>query len=213
MLSQFVHKYIKRKPRQNIFYSLLIRQADYMVEATELMLAYLDKPGKKRRKKARRVEKKADDVRRRLVKELNNTFITPLDREDIHALSRNLDDVVDYAYTTTEELELFEIKTTDSLRELATMVHEGAVELREGVYHLPTDLATADRYAQRAKKVETHVEQVYRKALADLFVAPDDMDGMVHILKLREVYRHLSNAADRVDEAASHLSDMAVKMA
>jgi uncharacterized protein len=73
-------------------------------------------------------------VRRRLVKELNNTFITPLDREDIHALSRNLDDVVDYAYTTTEELELFEIKTTDSLRELATMVHEGAVELREGVY-------------------------------------------------------------------------------
>jgi uncharacterized protein Yka (UPF0111/DUF47 family) len=41
---------------------------------------------------------------------------------------------------------------------------------------------------------------------------PDDMDGMVHILKLREVYRHLSNAADRVDEAASHLSDMAVKM-
>ncbi len=212
MLSQFVHKFIKSEPHQDIFYSLLMRQADYMVEATETMLAYLDKPGKKRRKKARRLEKKADDVRRRLVEELNNTFITPLDREDIHALSRNLDDVVDYAYTTTEELELFELKTTDSLWELATMVHESAVELRQGVYHLPTDLATADHYAQRAKKIETHVERVYRQALADLFVPPDDMDGMVHILKLREVYRHLSNAADRVDEAASHLSDMAVKM-
>jgi uncharacterized protein len=213
MMSQFVNKYFAFEPRQDIFYALLIRQADYMVQTTKMLLAYLEKPGKKRRKKARRLEKEADDVRRRLVEELNNTFITPLDREDIHALSRNLDDVVDYAYTTTEELELFQIKTTDSLRELAGMVHEGAVELRQGVYHLPTDLAAADQFAQRAKKIETHVEQLYRQALADLFVPPDDMEGMVEILKLREVYRHLSNAADRVDEAASYLSDMAVKMA
>jgi uncharacterized protein len=210
MLTQFVHKFFK--PRQDIFYKLLIHQADYMVEATEMMLSYLDKPGKKRRKKARRLEKAADDVRRRLVKELNRTFITPMDREDIHALSRNLDDVVDYAYTTTEEIELFQIKATDPLRELATMIHEGAIELRQGVRHLPTDLAEADQCAQRAKKIETHVERVYRQALADLFVPPDDMAGMMKIMKLREVYRHLSNAADRVDEAASHLSDMAVKM-
>ncbi|MFO7538484.1 MAG: DUF47 family protein [Chloroflexota bacterium] len=211
MLSRFVHNFFK--PQQDIFYVLLLRQADYMVEATEMMMSYLDKPGKKRRKKARRLEKAADDVRRRLVKELNRTFVTPLDREDIHALSRNLDDVVDYAYTTTEEMELFQIKATDSLHELAMMLHEGSVELRQGVYHLPTNLTEADRCAQRAKKIETHVEQVYRKALADLFVPPDDMAGMMKILKLREVYRHLSNAADRVDEAASHLSDMAVKMA
>jgi uncharacterized protein len=213
MMAQFVDRFFRFEPRQDIFYSLLICQADYMVRSTKMLLAYLEKPGKKRRKKARRLEREADDVRRRLVEALNNTFVTPLDREDIHALSRNLDDVVDYAYTTTEELELFQIETTDSLWELATMVHEGALELHQSVCHLPADLEAADHFAQRAKKIETQVEQVYRQALADLFVPPDDMDGLVEILKLREVYRHLSNAADRVDEAASYLSDMAVKMA
>jgi len=201
------------KPRQDIFYELMIEQADYSVQATDMVLEYLDKPGKKRRKKTREIEKAADNVRRRLVAELNGTFITPIDREDIHALSRNLDDVVDYAYTTTEELELFEIEPNESLNQLASMVREGAVELHKGMQHLKDDPELANEHAQRAKKIETNVERVYRQTLADLFVPPKDLEGMVEILKLREVYRHLSNAADRIDEAANILSDIVVKMA
>ena len=200
------------KPRQDIFYELMIEQAEYSVEATDMVLEYLDKPGKKRRKKTRQIEKAADDVRRRLVAELNGTFVTPIDREDIHALSRNLDDVVDYAYTTTEELELFEIEPNESLNQLASMVREGAVELLKGMQHLKDNPELANEHAQRAKKIETYVERVYRKTLADLFVPPKDLKGMVEILKLREVYRHLSNAADRIDEAANILSDIVVKM-
>jgi uncharacterized protein Yka (UPF0111/DUF47 family) len=56
------------------------------------------------------------------------------------------------------------------------------------------------------------VERVYREALADLFHKPQDIEHIMEILKLREVYRHLSNAADRGDEAANHLSDIVVKM-
>ncbi|MDW8070748.1 MAG: DUF47 domain-containing protein, partial [Anaerolineae bacterium] len=66
--------------------------------------------------------------------------------------------------------------------------------------------------AQRAKGIENRVEVVYREALADLFRDPRDVHDVVRMLKLREVYRHLSNAADRGDEAANIIIDIVVKM-
>jgi uncharacterized protein Yka (UPF0111/DUF47 family) len=63
----------------------------------------------------------------------------------------------------------------------------------------------------RAKALENRVEQVYREALADLFSDPEDLDDVMDILKLREIYRHLSNAADRGDQAANVIGDIVVK--
>ncbi|HOV07437.1 MAG TPA: hypothetical protein PLV27_09290, partial [Anaerolineaceae bacterium] len=71
--------------------------------------------------------------------------------------------------------------------------------------------AVAAEHAQRAKALENRVETVYREALADMFIETDDVHTLVNILKLREVYRHLSNAADRGDEAANVLADIIVK--
>ena len=67
--------------------------------------------------------------------------------------------------------------------------------------------------AQRAKALENRVEDVYREALAELFSDAKDIDHMLIILKTREVYRHLSNAADRGDEAANVIGDIVVKIA
>jgi hypothetical protein len=69
----------------------------------------------------------------------------------------------------------------------------------------------ASDHAIRAKALENRVEHVYREALADLFKTPKDFEGMVQILKLREIYRHLSNAADQGDEAADVIGDIVVK--
>ena len=66
-------------------------------------------------------------------------------------------------------------------------------------------------HAQRAKALENRVENVYREAIADLFSGPEDIHHVVEMLKSREVYRHLSNAADRGDEAANVISDIVVK--
>lgn len=210
MFRQWIQNFMN--PRQDIFYSLLIQQAEYMVEATGMVLEYLEEPGKKRRKQTRQIEKDADNVRHQLVAELRRTFVTPIDREDIHQLSRSLDNVVDYAYTTTEQMEVFEIKPNGSLNKLATMMQEGAVNLYQGMLNLQKNPEKANACANRAKKIETEVEIFYRKVLAELFVPPADMQGVMDILKLREVYRHLSNTADRIDEAANNLSDIVVKM-
>jgi uncharacterized protein Yka (UPF0111/DUF47 family) len=71
----------------------------------------------------------------------------------------------------------------------------------------------AGDHAQRAKALENKVEDIYREALADLFSGAEDIHHVVKMLKLREVYRHLSNAADRGDEAANVIADIVVKIA
>jgi len=190
---------------------LLSQQAQYAVEANEMLLKYLNKPGVKFSGRVKQIEKDADEVRRILVDELNRTFATPLDREDINALSRNLDDVVDYAYTTTEEMEILGIKPNSYLKRMATLLLDGSVELQLAVERLAEHPGVANEHAQRAKALENRVERIYREALADLFDQPQDVEHIIEILKLREVYRHLSNAADRGDEAANHLNDIVVK--
>ena len=200
------------RPKQDRFLQLLIQQAEFAVEGSEMLLKYLNKPGDKLAMRTRQLEKDADEIRRILVDELNRTFVTPMDREDIHALSRNLDDVVDYAYSTTEEMEILGIEPNDFLKRMASLLRDAAVELHLGMLRLNDHPGVANEHAQRAKALENRVERVYREAIADLFDKPQDIEHIMEILKLREVYRHLSNAADRGDEAANHLSDIVVKM-
>lgn len=200
------------RKKQDRFLVLLIQQAEYAVEASEMLLKYLEKPGEKFSNRTRQIEKDADEVRRILVDELNRTFVTPMDREDIHALSRNLDDVVDYAYTTTEEMEMLGIEPNDYLKRMASLLRDASVELHLGMLRLGDHPGVTNEHAQRAKALENRVERVYREAIADLFHEPEDLDDIMEILKLREVYRHVSNAADRGDEAANHLSDIVVKL-
>ena len=138
--------------------------------------------------------------------------MTPIDREDINVLSRNLDDIVDYAYTTTEEMEILAITPNDFLKRMASLLRDAAVELHLAMERLQDHPGVANEHAQRAKALENRVEGVYREAIADLFHQPEDLDDIMEILKLREVYRHLSNAADQGDQAANHMSDIVVKM-
>jgi uncharacterized protein Yka (UPF0111/DUF47 family) len=109
-------------------------------------------------------------------------------------------------------MDVFEIEPNDYLMRMATLLRDASVELHLGVLRLADHPGVTNEHAQRAKALENRVETIYREALADLFSGPRDVDHVMEILKLREVYRHLSNAADRGDEAANHLSDIVVKM-
>jgi uncharacterized protein Yka (UPF0111/DUF47 family) len=95
---------------------------------------------------------------------------------------------------------------------MASLLKDAAYELLMAVNRLEEHVGVAGDHAQRAKALENRVESVYREALADLFCAAKDIEDVVRMLKLREVYRHLSNAADRGDEAANVIADVVVKM-
>jgi predicted phosphate transport protein (TIGR00153 family) len=198
--------------RPNRFIQLLLQQAEYTVQGTEALLEYVKDPSEEHAKAVTRLEKEADEIRRILIDELNRTFITPIDREDIHALSRAIDDVLDYAYTTVDEMVILEVEPNDFLRRMVSLLCDATREIHLGVLRLSDHPGVTEDHAVRAKALENRVETVYREALADLFHQPQDVEHIVHMLKMREIYRHLSNAADRGDEAANVLSDIVVKM-
>ena len=201
------------KKRQNVFIRMIRDQAALTLEGMDALKDYMS--GKNHEAAARLVakEKQADEARRILIDELNRTFVTPFDREDIFALSRAIDDVIDYAFSTVNEMELFDVQATPFMQRIASLLRDAAYELLQAVDRLDKNPHVAGEHAQRAKALENRVEDVYREALAELFKGADDLEHVIRILKLREVYRHLSNAADRGDEAANVIADIVVKIA
>jgi len=206
-------EWLKRflKPRQSNFIELLIQQGEYTIAIVEALQAYFKKQSAKKSSIARQIEKDADEVRRILVHELLNTFVTPIDREDLFALSRSLDNFVDYIYTTIEELEIFEMQASEDVSEIASLLLEMAIELHLAMQRLLDHPGVATEHARRVKSLENQIEDAYRRRLAELFSGPEDVHHVMEMLKAREVLRHLSNAADQGDMAADIIMDVVVK--
>ncbi|MGD9094101.1 MAG: DUF47 family protein, partial [Anaerolineales bacterium] len=114
------------KRRPNRFIELLIQQAALTEEGMVALDNYFEKPIKKRADSLEKLESEADEIRRILIDELNRTFVTPFDREDIHALSRAIDDMLDYAYTTVIEMSILEVKPNDYMREIGSLLIKSA---------------------------------------------------------------------------------------
>lgn len=201
------------KPRQDKFLQLLIRQAEITLGGMVALELYMKKRSDKHAAAVIQAEKDADEVRRILIDDLNRTFVTPMDREDIFALSRAIDDVMDYAYSTVEEMQLLDVEPNDFLRRIVSLLHDAANEIHLAMLRLKENPGVASEHASRAKALENRVERVYREAVADLFSGPEDIQQVMKMLKLREIYRHLSNCADRGDAAANVIHDIVVKMA
>jgi len=172
----------------------------------------MNNTGEEVAKRVSKAEKEADEIRRILIDELNRTFVTPFDREDIFALSRAIDDVVDYGHTTVDEMLILDVKPNPYLRRMASLLREAAEEIYLAICRLEKHPNVANDHAVQAKALENRVERVYREAIAELFHGPEDLHHIMDMLKLRELYRHLSNAADRGDEAANVILNIVVKM-
>jgi predicted phosphate transport protein (TIGR00153 family) len=200
----------KKKP--NIFLKLIHDQASLTLDGLEALKAFMISSDPAASALLSSKEKEADEARRILIDELNKTFITPFDREDIFLLSRTIDDVLDYAYSTVSEMEILKVEPTNFMQNMASILRDAAYELLMAVDRLEKHPGVANDHAQRAKSLENRVEEVYREALADLFSGAEDIQHVIKMLKSREVYRHLSNAADRGDEAANVIADIIVKI-
>ena len=199
------------RSREKDFLKELGEQAQKTREGLEALEAYLKDGDEEQAKRVQAIEKEADELRRILIDDLNRTFVTPIDREDLYALSRTIDDVLDYGYSTLDEMVGLGVKPNTYLQRLVSILRESADELYLGVIQLKAHPQVALDHATRAKALENRAESVYRSAVADLFKEPKTVEDIVEILKMREIYRHLSNAADRGDEAANILGDNVVK--
>src|SRR5512140_1753103 len=179
--------------RENVFLKLIHDQASLTLEGLDALKAYLDTADPASSALLNTKEKEADEARRILIDELNKTFVTPFDREDIFSLSREIDDVLDYANTTVDEMEILEVSPTPYMARMASLLFEAAQEIELAVERLQDKhYSVAADHAQRAKAFENRVETVYREAIADLFRGPKNVKHVMGMLKVREIYRHLS---------------------
>jgi len=202
-------KFFKKKPDK--FILMLINQASLTFKGLEVLQEYMKSHEHSLAEELTRIEMKEDEVRRILIDELNQTFVTPIDREDIFSLSRAIDDVLDYAYSTVSEMDVLNVEPTTFMMRMTSLIKDASYELYMAMKRLEGHPAVASEHSQRAKALETRVEAVYREAIADIFSGPEDVHHVFEMLKRREVLRHLSNAADRVDEAANLIADIVVK--
>lgn len=195
------------RKEKNRFYDLLCRQTAKTLEGLGALADYMDDCGLNCVRLVKKFETEADDLRVRLIEELDRTFVTPIDREDIFDLSRAIDDVMDYANSTVLEMEAFEVKPDEHIKVMVNILIDAGNSINEAISSLESDPKRAQRQANRAKACENQMEDAYRQALARLFKGTDP----VLMFKKREVYRHLSNAGDRGDEAADIISHIIMK--
>ena len=191
------------------FYKLLSDQANKTQEGLGALLEFINNPNQDNGNRVSQLEEEADEIRRILIDDLNRTFVTPIDREDIFSLSRSVDDVIDYAETTVEEMLVLDIKPDAHIKQTVEILFEASKNIANAVKNIKEHPGVCIEYIIKAKKAEHKIERLYREALAELFSTND----VIKILKTREVYRHLSNAADRVASAADVISDILVKNA
>ena len=214
-------------PRMPDFYGLLNEQCDILVEAMDALVEFMQDGSEEKGLKVRQIEKRADRLKARNVEILNRAFATPMDREDIYDAVVALDMGINYAKTTVRELEALGLAPDEFMREMAAEYKNAALALQQGFRKLTSNSIEGEEDARAARKTERNTEKIYRRALAHLFdtdemaarLKDDETDPhvqtmhtVVDMFKRREVYRHMSNGADRLADAAERLHDIIVKI-
>jgi uncharacterized protein len=190
------------------FYKLLAAQSEKTLEGIKQLKLYMKTGLNEDGEKLVAFEKEGDELRRILIDELNKTFITPFEREDIFILSRAIDDMLDYSRSTYEEMQILGLHPTDETRSMVELILEASEDINYAIAYLKNNPRIASEHAVTAKKVENKTETEYRKCLVKLL----EGDDVKYILKMREVYRHLSNLADKIDYAADVIGHIVVKI-
>lgn len=231
LLTRVVDRVLPKTPD---FFALVDEQCDMAVATLEELIVYMESGKKKIGKHVKAMEKEGDELKRRNIEILNTAFSTPMDREDIYRAIVEIDHVMNYAKSTVREMEIFGVSPDQYTLQMAVHLKEGAEALQSGFKKLSENAILAEGDALAARKCERAIEKVYRRALAELFdissyvedirAKKEQVDSKVeaeilaleHVMeafKRREIYRHMSNAGDRLARAAATLYDIVVKIA
>jgi uncharacterized protein Yka (UPF0111/DUF47 family) len=195
-------------PKMPDFFALLTEQCQFVARTAGLLVEFMETGDPAIGEQIRADEHEADKVKIRNLHTLNESFSTPIDREDIHRAIIDLDEVVNYCKSTVSEMAVLGLGPDKQCLEMAMHLKMGADALAMGFARLSREPAAAAADADVGRKAERKVEKAYRRAIAELFQG----DDYIHMFKRREIYRHLSNAADRMSNCANTLHDIVVKM-
>jgi predicted phosphate transport protein (TIGR00153 family) len=199
-------------PRETKFFELLAELSSAMNEGARLLRGILEDPHdlEARVEQMQAIEHRGDKAIHAIMTKLNQTFITPFDREDIHHLASSLDDVLDYMNTAATRLVMYKIaQPTAAAAELAGILVLQSEELARGVSLLEKD-GKVMQHCDEVNRLEDEADQISRKAIGALFEYEKDP---IQLIKMKELYEVLETATDKAEDAANVLEAIVLKSA
>jgi predicted phosphate transport protein (TIGR00153 family) len=198
-------------PREIAFFDMFRKAAHNMIEGSrllkEMMESYTNPLAQARRIKD--VEHIGDGITHDIVRKLNQTFITPIDREDIYGLASALDDILDIVEAISDRFVVFKIpRPTDNAVKLADILHKAAVSVGAGIDHLGKQHRDLQEFCIQVNSLENEADRVTRDAISVLF---DDEKDPVAVIKWKEIYENFEEGTDRCEDVANILERIALK--
>lgn len=199
-------------PHDKIYFDLFEKQAGVMKEAAWQLVALTEDftNVKEKRHEIEKLEHKGDQITHDIYKQLNSSFITPIDPEEISALASSLDEVLDYIDGATEKMYYYNIGSTDAhMIELAKLIHMSTTEIESAVKGIRSikDPRYIEERCIEVNRLENLADDVLAHAVTDLFKTND----AITIIKLKDIYEHLETATDYCEDVANVLSDIAIR--
>ena len=192
-------------PRETSFFDFFEEHAALTIEGTKEFLSMVT-TGANIPAKCRRIsdiEHETDTITHRCVEALHKTFITPIDRDQIHRLITRMDDIMDYVEAAAERIELYELTTmTSDCRDLADALHRAAQQVEGAVRGLRTlkEPQATLKLCIDINRLENETDAILRRSVARLF--KDEKDPIL-VIKWKEIYENLESAADRCEDVAN----------
>jgi predicted phosphate transport protein (TIGR00153 family) len=205
---------MKLFPREIDFFEIFDRAALNLTKAATLLVGLMENFDniEARSKEIYEAEQEGDLLTHEIMKKLKKTFITPIDREDRHALASRLDDVLDLIWGAVDRIAVFKIR--ESTEEAVSMskdllmttevMHKAIHKLKEKNY------SHVQEYCIEINRLENRIDRDFRDALGKLF---DEIKDPVLIIKWKEIYEHLEDASDKCEDVANVLESIVLKYA
>ncbi|MFC1860450.1 DUF47 domain-containing protein [Chloroflexota bacterium] len=202
-------------PREHRFFDLFEDSAGNMVKAAHVLKELVDnwEGAEGKIGEIARLEDEGDAITHQIMAQLNRTFVTPFDREDIALLAHSLDDVTDFIDAAADAMLIYRIDhPTSRAKELADIIVQAAVEVEKAIPQLRsrTKLGKILPQCVEINRLENVADEVYRSAIGELF---DDTTDMAQVIKWREIYEHMETATDRCEDVSNVLEGVALKYA
>ena len=200
-------------PREEKFFDLFEQQAAHIVTASrvleELTLDYPD--AKAKAEQIKDIEHAGDTVTHEIVRRLNTTFVTPIDREDIYALASRLDDVLDLIDAVADRLLVYKIDSpTEGAMAMAKIIVKTAEETDRAVRCLRTLSPFYHKHAVEVNRLENEADRLLRDQLAALFEGSKDA---IEVIKWKELYETMEAVTDRCEDVVNVIEGIVLKMA
>jgi hypothetical protein len=199
-------------PQEKYFFAMIEQQSKNVLEGVDALVNMLEHYNEieKKRDRITHIENEGDKMVHDIFSELNKTFITPIDREDITKLTSSLDDILDNLEAVSERLIIYEIKKPPKyMLEFAQVLQKTARNVNEGIHLLRNfkDAKQIRGFCRDVNTLENEGDILMRKATAELFNKKDPIE----IIKTKELYDHLEAAIDRCEDVADVIGDILVK--